>query len=236
MAKFLTSSIGQKFIQSITGAFLIIFLTLHVTINSFSVIDSFTGSFGAADGLFQKGCDFMALPIVTLMVPILALGFILHFVYAFILTWQNVKARGGISRYEVSSKAKSDSWSARNMFVLGVIILGFIAFHLTQFWAHMQLHTFQGGEEENPYMLLATYFGRWWNLALYLVWFAALWFHLTHGFWSMFQTIGWDNNVWRKRLKVIGVVVVTLIVLGFVSVAINAFIQANYINPQLVAW
>ena len=75
------SSIGKKFIQSISGAFLIIFLLLHGTINFFSVIDTFTGKFGAPDGLFQKGCDFMALPIVTIMVPVLALGFVVHIGY-----------------------------------------------------------------------------------------------------------------------------------------------------------
>ena len=116
------SSIGKKFIQSISGAFLIIFLLLHGTINFFSVIDTFTGSFGAPDGLFQKGCDFMALPIVTIMVPVLALGFIVHIGYGCWLTWQNMKARGGVKRYEVSSKAATDSWSARNMFVLGIIV------------------------------------------------------------------------------------------------------------------
>ena len=105
------SSIGKKFIQSISGAFLIIFLLLHGTINFFSVIDTFTGKFGAPDGLFQKGCDFMALPIVDIMVPVLALGFLVHIGYGCWLTWQNVKARGGVKRYEVSSKAAADSGS-----------------------------------------------------------------------------------------------------------------------------
>ena len=62
---------------------------------------------------------------------------------------------------------------------------------------------------------------------IYLIWFVALWFHLCHGFWSMFQTVGWNNQVWFKRLKVIGVVVATLICLGFVVIAVNAFLQAN---------
>ena len=61
----LNSSIGKKFVQAISGAFLILFLLLHVTINFFSVIDSFTGKYGvvaqddklfsAGDGLFKLG-------------------------------------------------------------------------------------------------------------------------------------------------------------------------------------
>ena len=223
------SSIGKKFIQSISGAFLIIFLLLHGTINFFSVIDTFTGSFGAPDGLFQKGCDFMALPIVTIMVPVLALGFIVHIGYGCWLTWQNMKARGGVKRYEVSSRAATDSWSARNMFVLGIIILGALFFHLTDFWAHMQLQEFMGKEAENPYTLLLATFGEWWILALYRLWFVAIWFLLCHGFWSMFQTIGWSGQTWMKRLKVIGIIVATLIFLIFAAVAVNAFIQANFL-------
>lgn len=223
------SSIGKKFIQSISGAFLIIFLLLHGTINFFSVIDTFTGKFGAPDGLFQKGCDFMALPIVDIMVPILALGFFVHILYGCWLTWQNVKARGGVKRYEVSSKAATDSWSARNMFVLGIVILGLLLFHLSHFWAKMQLQDFLGNEAENPYLLLLATFKSWWMVALYLIWFVAIFFHLSHGFWSMFQTIGWSGQTWMKRLKVIGIIVAVLIFLIFAAVAVNAFIQANFL-------
>lgn len=231
-----SSSIGKKFIQAVSGAFLIVFLLLHAVINFFSVIDSFTNGYGdvgvekfsTESGLFKLGCDFMSTPFISIMVPILALGFIIHIAYGCWLTLQNIKARGGVKRYEVSSKAATDSWSARNMFVLGIVVLGFIAIHLCHFWSKMQLQEFLGGDvEHNPYTLLNATFGNWWMLALYLIWFAALWFHLCHGFWSMFQTVGWDGQTWFKRLKVIGVIVASVICLAFVAVAINAFIQAN---------
>ncbi len=209
MANAFHYSIGRKFIQAVSGAFLIIFLGLHVTINFFSVIDSFTGRFGDPDGLFALGCDFMSLPIVTIMV------------------WKNVQARGGLKRYEAGRKGAADSWASQNMFVLGIIILGILFIHLTHFWANMQLQDFMGAERVDPYLLLVNYFGRWWILLLYIIWFVAIWFHLTHGFWSMFHTVGWDNGVWFKRLKVIGIVVATLIVLAFIIVALNGFFQAQ---------
>ncbi|MBQ9172323.1 MAG: succinate dehydrogenase cytochrome b subunit [Bacteroidales bacterium] len=229
MANAFHYSIGKKLIQAVSGAFLIIFLLLHGTINFFSVIDSFTGKFGAADGLFMKGCEFMALPIVDIMVPVLALGFLVHIGYGIYLTWYNNKARGGYKRYEVASKAAADSWSAKNMFVLGIVILGLLFFHLSHFWAKMQLRDFTGGVAEDPYVLLTTTFGRWWVLVIYLIWFVAIWLHLCHGFWSMFQSVGWNNQIWMKRLKVIGVIVATLIILLFVAAAVNAFLQAKMI-------
>ena len=235
------SSIGKKFIQAVSGAFLLLFLLLHGTINFFSVIDSFTGKYGGVaadealfskgDGLFKLGCDFMSLPIIDIVVPILALGFLVHIGYGCWLTVKNIKARGGIKRYEVSSKAAADSWSAKNMFVLGIIILGFLGFHLTHFWAKMQLPEMFGigTFENNPYLLLNVTFGKWWVVALYIIWFCAIFLHLTHGFWSMFQTVGWDGKTWFKRVKVIGVIVAALIVLLFVATAVNTFIQANFL-------
>ena len=220
------SSITKKLIMSISGLFLIVFLLLHMTINFFSVIDSFTGKYGAADGLFQAGCDFMALPFITIMVPVLAAGFLVHIVYAFILSYGNYKARG-TQRYAVANKTKAESWAAKNMLVLGVIVLGIVAFHLTHFWADMQLAEWQGHHAANPYDLLNATFGNWWMLAIYLVWFAALGLHLCHGFWSAFQSIGLSNKIWEKRLMVIGYAFAAIIVLGFAATAINAFCQVN---------
>ena len=231
MANAFHYSIGRKFIQAVSGAFLIIFLLLHATINFFSVIDSFTGKFGvvanddklfsAGDGLFQLGCDFMSTPVITIMVPVLALGFLIHIGYGIYLSYYNMRARGGVKRYEVASKAKADSWASTTMLVLGIVF-----FHLTHFWADMQLKEFTGGEAENPYLLLTTVFGSLFNLIVYLIWFVAVWYHLCHGFWSMFQTVGWSGSVWMKRLKVIGVIVATIICLMFVTVAVNAYIMA----------
>ncbi|MBR4789208.1 MAG: succinate dehydrogenase cytochrome b subunit [Bacteroidales bacterium] len=228
------SSIGKKFVQAVSGAFLIIFLLLHGTINFFSVIDTFTGKFGAADGLFQKGCEFMALPIVDIMVPILALGFLIHIGYGIWLSLQNIYARGGLKRYEVPNKGAADSWSSTNMFILGMVIFGLLAFHLTHFWAKMQLLDFTGGEAENPYMLLLQTFKSPWILAFYVLWFVALLLHLTHGFWSMFQTIGWNSQIWFKRLKVIGIIVAVIIVILFIATAANAFAQAHFLQPDLL--
>ena len=242
MANFLTSSIGKKFIQGVTGAFLVIFLLLHGTINFFSVLDSLHGNFGrvaddalrfsAGDGWFQLGCDFMSTPFIDIMVPILALGFIIHIAYGIWLTVQNYIRRGGIKRYAVASKAKNDSWSAKNMAILGILILGILGFHLTHFWAEMQLQEFMGAEAENPYFLLIATFRSPWVLAFYLIWFVALFLHLEHGFWSMFQTIGWNNKKWLVRLKVIGIIISAAIVLLFVCTAVNAFIEGNFVTES----
>ncbi|MBQ8838124.1 MAG: succinate dehydrogenase cytochrome b subunit [Bacteroidales bacterium] len=220
------SSITKKLIMSISGLFLIVFLLLHMTINFFSVIDTFNGTYGAADGLFQAGCDFMSLPIVTIMVPALAAGFLVHIIYAFVLTYGNLKARG-TERYAVANKTKAESWAAKNMLVLGVVVLGLLVFHLNHFWAKMQLAEWLGEHAANPYDLLNATFQNWWMVLIYIVWFIALGLHLCHGFWSAFQSIGMSNKVWEKRLMYIGYAFAAIIVLGFTAVAVNSFLQAN---------
>ena len=217
MANIFTSSIGKKLIMSISGLFLILFMGVHAFVNGLSLI---------SDEAFNAGCDFMALPIVSVMVPVLAAGFIFHIVYAFVLNYMNYKARG-TQRYAVSNKAKTDDWASKNMLLLGVIVLGLVAFHLNHFWADMQLKEFMGEHAEDPYLLLNETFKNWWMVVIYIVWFVALGLHLCHGFWSAFQTIGLSNKIWEKRLTYIGYAVVAIIVLGFCATAINAFIQAN---------
>lgn len=227
MANIFKSSIGKKLIMSISGLFLIVFLLLHGTINLFSVIDAFNGNWGLDEGLFSKGCAFMATPIVTIMVPVLALGFVIHILYAGYLTYGNIQSRGGYRRYEVSSKAKAESWASQNMFALGVVVLGFIALHLTHFWDDMQLKEFMGQHPEDEYFLLEQTFGSIWMVILYIVWFAAIWFHLTHGFWSALHTIGLNNSIWQKRLECIGNIFATLIFVIFTVVAIVAHLVAT---------
>ena len=220
MANIFTSSIGKKLIMSISGLFLIVFLLLHLTINALSLI---------SEEAFQAGCDFMALPIITVMVPVLALGFIIHIIYGFYLSATNLKARGK-ERYAVAHKGEADNWASKNMLVLGIIVLGVLGFHLTHFWADMQLLQFQGVPHEelaDPNVLLLETFKSPVVVVIYVVWFAALWFHLTHGFWSAFHTIGWNNDTWIKRLKVLSYVFATIIFVGFTAVAVVACLKAH---------
>ena len=221
MANIFCTSIGKKLIMSISGLFLILFLFVHATINAFSLI---------SPELFEMGCEFMALPIVGILVPVLAAGFIIHIVYAFILNLINYRARGK-ERYAVANKAATEDWGARNMLLLGIIVLGVLAFHLTHFWAHMQLPAWTGGEETNPVVLLGKTFGNPIVLAIYIVWFIALWFHLTPGFWSALQTLGWNNQIWLKRWKAISYVIATLLVVVFIAVALNSYFV--FASPML---
>ena len=217
MGNFLTSSIGKKVIMSITGLFLILFLLVHLTANSAYLI---------GPDAFDSVVKFMGSPVVLVMVPILTAGFIVHIIYAGYLTLTNMGARGSV-RYAVSNRGRTDSWASKNMFVLGVVIVGLLGLHLTHFWAKMQLRELTGGHPENGNLLLEQTFGNIWILLCYLVWFVAIWLHLTHGFWSAFQTVGLSSSKWLPRLKVLAYIFATAIMLGFCTIAITAFLRAG---------
>jgi succinate dehydrogenase / fumarate reductase cytochrome b subunit len=192
--------------MSISGFFLMVFLLVHLAANLASLFGS---------EAYTAVCHFMDTNIVIqIMVPVLALGFIIHILYALYLTLANRLARGK-ERYAAGNKGNASSWASRNMFVLGAIIVGFLALHLWHFWAKMQLQHFLGNEGENAYLLVTTLFSDPLYVVLYLAWIGTLWLHLSHGFWSAFQTIGVNNSKWLPRLQVFAKIYATLIALGF---------------------
>ena len=157
---------------------------------------------------------------------VLAFLVALHFVYAFILTLQNRKARG-TNRYAVTARPGKVEWASQNMFVLGIIVVLGLLLHLYNFWANMMLAELTGNagacgiEPTDGAAFIAQTFGNPVYALIYIVWLVALWFHLTHGFWSAFQTLGINGKTWFCRWKVIGSVYVTVVVLAFVAVVLR---------------
>ena len=188
------SSVGRKVVMSVTGLFLVLFVTFHALMNAVALI-----SFEAYD----KICEFLGANWYAVAgTLVLAAGFAIHIIFAFWLTWQNRKARGN-NRYAVNSKPKNVEWASQNMLVLGIIVLGVMVLHLTQFWAKMQLPELMGEHVQNGTFYLKATFSQWWVLPIYLIWFAALWLHISHGFWSAFQTLGTANDKWIERWQCI---------------------------------
>ncbi len=220
----INSSLGKKLVMSITGCFLVLFILFHMSMNIAALF--------SADA-YNAICAFLGANWYALAgTLVLAAGVVVHFVYAVILTLNNYKARGA-QRYAVTVQEKGVSWASKNMLVLGFIVLGGLALHLFNFWAKMQLTEIMGQHQNslgyNPQdgaALIAYTFSQWYYVVLYLVWFAALWFHLTHGVWSMFQTVGWANDTWYPRLKCAANIAATIIFLGFAAVVVVYYLKS----------
>ena len=224
MANIFTSSIGKKLIMSITGAFLILFLTFHMIMN---------GALVFSDDAYNAIVNFLGANWYALVgTVILAAGVVFHFVYAIVLTVGNLRARGKV-RYAETKRENGVEWSSKNMFVLGLVVLGGLLLHLFNFWYNMQWTEIIGrhvnslgfGPTEGAEMVRFVFSHVGYVIA-YIVWLVALWFHLTHGMWSMMQTVGWNSKVWMKRLKCIAYILSTLIVGCFMLIVIILYVQS----------
>ncbi len=229
MSRFLFSSIGKKFIMGISGLFLILFLLLHLIINSLILIP---------DGgiTFNKAAHFMVTnPFIGVMEPILAIGFIVHITYGIILTLQNKKARGR-DRYASGNKTINVTWASKNMLILGFTILAFLVLHIANFWVKMRITGDPALDEvivniagvdtvvNNSYRLVNETFGILWIVVVYIIAGVLLALHLSHGFWSSFQSVGFSNDLWRKRLTIIGNIYAWGVSLGFSLIALLQYL------------
>ena len=227
-----TSSIGKKMFMSISGCVLVLFLTFHMCMNLALVV---------SDEAYNAICGFLGANWYAVVATIaLALVVVLHFGLAILLTIQNLKARGSI-RYAVTKREQGVEWSSKNMLVLGFVVLAGLGVHLLNFWLKMMYAELQGAHEialggamvapTDGAAIVRFYFSKWYYILIYLVWFAGLWLHLTHGVWSMMHSLGLNNQIWFKRMKCISWIVSTLIVGGFALCAIVLFLQGNDILP-----
>ena len=192
MSNFLTSSIGKKVIMSLSGLFLISFLCVHLTLNLLLIFDN-------SGALFNQGAHFMATnPIIKIVEPILAIGFII----------QNA------------------TWASRNMYILGAMVLIFLVIHLYNFWWNIKFPSLGyitledinlgGVKMENTYAMVAGLFqSSIVYCIIYILGAILVGLHITHGFWSAFQTIGFSNDTWRKRLEWLAYFFAIVFAVGF---------------------
>lgn len=191
--------------MGLTGLFLIIFLVVHVSLNSFIFFN---------DGglMFNTGAHFMATNwIIRAMEVVLMLGLLLHIVQALLLTMQNKKARP-VAYAQVNGAANS-SWYSRSMGLLGTLLLIFLIIHLSHFWVVSRFtgidnypgitHTDAEGHE-NLYAIMQVTFTHLWVVIVYCLSMISLAYHLMHGFQSAFQTLGLNHKKYTPLIKAVG--------------------------------
>ena len=213
----INSSIGKKVLMSVTGMALILFLTFHACMHVVALIDG---------DAYNMVCEFLGTNWYALVgTAALAALAVVHILYAVILTLENRKARGN-NRYAVTAKPEKVEWASQNMFVLGVIVILGLFLHLYNFWFNMMFAELVGMEgmfaPTDGYAFIQQTFSCPVTAVLYLIWLAALWFHLSHGFWSSLQTLGLSGKTWFCRWKLIGIIWVSVVIILF-AVVVLAF-------------
>lgn len=211
------SSVGKKWVMSLTGIFLILFLIVHVALNA---------CIWAMDGgvMFNQGAHFMGSNIVPRILEIgLFVGFILHIVQGIMLEFKNRSSR--IKGYAVSMGNKGSKWYSRSMGFLGTIILLFLVMHLKDFWIPNRSN--QGwllGEEIDLYQKMLEVFSNGWVVIVYVLGCISLAWHLLHGFQSAFRTLGVSNPKYLRIIVATGTAFSIIVPLVFAMMPISMYL------------
>lgn len=219
----LSSNIGKKVVMALTGLFLISFLIVHLSGNMLL----FKDDGGEAFNLYA---EFMTTnPLIKIASYILYSGIILHVVYSLILSIKNKSARP--VGYKLAHPSQNSSWKSRNMGILGTIVLIFLVIHMRSFWYEMHfgdmpIQNYSGADVHDLYTVVKASFAQWWYALIYVLAMAGLGFHLAHGFWSAFQTLGLNHKKYTPFIKKAGLAFAILVPLLFASMPVYFYIQS----------
>jgi succinate dehydrogenase / fumarate reductase, cytochrome b subunit len=228
VSKFLGSSIGQKVVMSLTGLFLMLFLVIHL-LGNFQLLKDDGGE------AFNTYAFFMTHNPIIKTISYSLYAFILWHAVQGLLLWQrNRKAASGASRYGVNHTRSSET-SARNMAWFGIVILVFILLHLYQFWLKMKMGVLPPVEVagydhpvQNLYLPVKEAFENVLYVLFYVISMVVIGFHLWHGFWSSFQTLGLNHPRYNGLIKGIGYAYSVGISFGFAIIPILMYFGITF--------
>ena len=213
-----TSSIGKKLVMAFTGLFLILFLVVHVTINSMIFLN---------DGgeQFEIVAHFMSHNIIVRILEVgLFAGLILHIIQAWFVSQENNSRRG--VRYAVSAANTNSTWYSRSMGILGSLILIFLVVHLANFWAPARIDIYLHGDpDKSQFAAMKLVFSQWYYVLVYLAGVFALFWHLFHGFQSAFQTLGVRTGRYKPLIVGAGITYTFVVCILFALMPILMYTQ-----------
>ncbi|MBN1398811.1 MAG: succinate dehydrogenase cytochrome b subunit [Bacteroidetes bacterium] len=208
---FYYSSIGKKVLMSVTGLFLIVFLTEHLIGN----LLLFAGDEGK---MYEAYGDFLVSnPVIRFIELFMFLGIFVHIIIGVILWFKNRKTRS--VKYKLFRLKDNATLASRTTIISGLVIGIFLYIHLTTFFFPLRY----SDEKSGAYELVVNAFSDFWYVIFYLAALFVIAYHLHHGFQSAFQTLGLRNKKYAPVLDIIAFFVWCLIPLGFAAIPIYFF-------------
>ncbi len=194
------SAVGKKYVMALTGIALMGFVLAHMVGN----LKMFLGP--AAFNEYGEFLRELLVPILPHHVVLwimrigLIVAFALHIHAAYALTRMNHAARR--TKYQSRRDYVAANYASRTMRWSGVIVGLFLIWHLFDLsWTGTGAAFYRG----DPYTNVANSLSRIPVAIFYVVANIALGFHLFHGSWSLFQSMGWNNprfNRWRRDFAI----------------------------------
>ncbi|HXS38413.1 MAG TPA: succinate dehydrogenase cytochrome b subunit [Flavipsychrobacter sp.] len=214
---YFSTSIGKKLQMSFTGIFLILFLVVHCYVNA----QIFWNDGGVK---FNEAAHFMGTNFVIRTIEIGLFAFlIIHIVQGLLLWKRNTARRSTGYAVKPKGKNKTSPWYRRSMGILGSLVLLFLIVHLSKFWGPNRYAQTFGSGELDLYARMKDEFSVLWIVIFYVLGCFALAWHLVHGFYSSFQTLGLTTHRYKKIINYIGVAFSIIVPLIFALMPVSFY-------------
>lgn len=214
----LSSSIGRKWIVAITGILLILFVIGHL-LGNLTIYPGPNWINAYAEHLQSLGPFLWVIRLVLLTI----VG--LH-ITCTILLWKENRAANP-QKYAVANTLETTIY-ARSMRLSGLVLIGFILFHLAQFtWQGFNPETrtwMDADGRHDVYRMMIAGFSNPFVSAFYILAVGLLSMHLSHGISSLFQTLGLTTAKLRPLFERGGRLIAWLIFLGFASIPLSVLL------------
>ena len=207
VATFWDSTVGKKIVMAVTGAIGLGYLIAHMTGNL--LVFRGPNKIDAYAGLLKSNLGLLWVARAILLAAIIA-----HIVAAFQLARISQNSRP--IAYKRWRPVGSD-FASRTMRWTGPIVGIFIVYHLLHFTLGTVHPDFHQGE---VYHNVTTGFRVWYVAAFYIVAVLALFGHLYHGAWSMFQSVGLNHPKYNKLVRTLATIITIVVVVGFISIPV----------------
>ena len=206
---YLKSSIGKKTLMGLTGLVWSGFVLTHMLGNMLILV--------SPEAYNHYGHALVSNPLLPIAEAFLVLNLLVHFFCGIKLTIENRCARP--DRYKACTKdEKAASVASKTMAYTGSLIMVFIILHIITFkYGTFYPVTYGGVEMRDLHRLIVEVFHDTRYVAWYLVCLVLLGFHLSHGFASSFQSLGFRHPKYTCTIKIIGKIYAIVVALGFIS-------------------
>lgn len=186
----LKSSVGLKLIMALSGLCFCAFIVIHTTGN--------LTLYGGREMFISYAEHLHALGVVLTVAEwgLLTLALI-HIGTGLTLFIQNLRARP--VRYKVNHRAGGRTLSSATMPYTGLLVLGFVIIHLLNFH-------FVDKSDTTIFNIVSKTFANPFYIALYVVGVLLAALHISHGFWSAFQTLGANHPKYQPAIRGLSIV------------------------------
>lgn len=152
---------------------------------------------------------------------VLLVSVLLHIV----ATLQLAKLRGDARPVGYQGgKSNVSSFATRTMILSGPLIAAFVVYHLLHFTTGTLHPYFKEGQ---VYHNVRSAFDSYPIAALYIAAMLVLSGHLTHGIWSMLQTVGANHPKYDGVVRRVAALIALLIIIGFISVPLGVLMGVS---------